>query len=268
MFAKRPVHIGLSARITHPEVGGVGLKGKTLQVLEQSVAQWAASRDTLVLMVPSVMQGGTLMRSNIRVRDYARYLDGLILQGGADVSPRAYGEEPLRPEWGGDSVRDAYELELVHEFMEEGKPILGICRGMQLINVALGGSLWQDLPSLCPGPVPHETTAYEQTPTRCALWKAGRWPAGLAGCRVGWWPPFTTRPCAAWAKGWWLRPWPTMAWWRPSAGAAAALCAACSGTPSFTTWASKRCWTAIRCWKRFWMPPARRDLDATGRSTA
>ena len=184
MFAKRPVHIGLSARITHPEVGGVGLKGKTLQVLEQSVAQWAASRDTLVLMVPSVMQGGALMRSNIRVRDYARYLDGLILQGGADVSPRAYGEEPLRPEWGGDPVRDAYELELVHEFMEEGKPILGICRGMQLINVALGGSLWQDLPSLCPGPVPHETTAYEQNAHSVRFVEGGqmaRWFGGVQG---------------------------------------------------------------------------------------
>jgi putative glutamine amidotransferase len=162
MLRRRPVHIGLSARITHPDEAGVGLQTKTLQVLEQSVAQWAASRDTLVLMVPSVLQDGPLMRSNIRVRDYADYLDGLILQGGADVSPRAYGEEPLRPEWSGDPVRDAYELELVHEFMEAGKPILGICRGMQLINVALGGSLHQDLPSLLPGPVEHQTPAYDR----------------------------------------------------------------------------------------------------------
>lgn len=162
MLRRRPVHIGLSARITHPEVAGVGLHSKTLQVLEQSVAQWAASRDTLVLMVPSVLQDGPLMRSNIRVRDYAQYLDGLILQGGADVSPRAYGEEPQHPDWGGDPVRDAYELELVHEFMEAGKPILGICRGMQLINVALGGSLYQDLPTQKPSDIAHQTPAYDQ----------------------------------------------------------------------------------------------------------
>jgi len=163
MFGRRrPVHIGLSARIFHPESGGVGLKTKTLQVLEQSVAQWAASRDTLVLMVPSVLSDGALMRSNIRIRDYAEYLDGLLLQGGADVSPRAYGEEPLKPEWSGDTVRDAYELELVHEFMEAGKPILGICRGMQLINVALGGSLYQDLPTQCPHSQGHETTDYDR----------------------------------------------------------------------------------------------------------
>ena len=84
---RRPVHIGLSARIFHPEHGGTGLKTKTLQVLEQSVAQWAASRDTLVLMVPSVLSDGALMRSSIRIRDYADYLDGLVLQGGAYLHP-------------------------------------------------------------------------------------------------------------------------------------------------------------------------------------
>lgn len=153
---RRPVRIGLSARIFHPEQGASGIKAKTLQVLEQSIAEWVMARGVLVLMVPSVVQDSPLMRSNIRLRDYAEYLDGLLLQGGADVSPLAYGEEPLRPEWSGDPVRDAYELELLHEFMEAGKPVLGICRGMQLINVAQGGSLYQDLPSQQPGSVAHE----------------------------------------------------------------------------------------------------------------
>jgi len=187
MFRKRPVHIGLSARIFHPETGATGLKTKTLQVLEQSVAQWAASRETLVLMVPSVLQDGALMRSSIRIRDYAEYLDGLILQGGADVSPKAYGEEPLKPEWSGDPVRDAYELELVQAFMAAGKPILGICRGMQLINVALGGSLYQDLPTLRPGEVAHETTDYDHNIHTVRFAPDGRmaqWFAGLAGGQV------------------------------------------------------------------------------------
>lgn len=157
-----PLRIGLSARIFHPEQGATGIKTKTLLVLEQSVAQWAMTRDVLLLMVPSVVRDGALMRSNIRLRDYASYLDGLILQGGADVSPQIYGEEPLRPEWEGDSVRDAYELELVHEFMEAGKPILGICRGMQLLNVALGGSLYQDLPTQRPDTSHHESGQYDR----------------------------------------------------------------------------------------------------------
>ena len=157
-----PLRIGLSARIFHPEPGATGIKTKTLLVLEQSVAQWAMTRDLLLLMVPTVVRDGELMRSNIRLRDYAKYLDGLILQGGADISPRIYGEEPLKPEWEGDSVRDAYEIELVHEFMEAGKPILGICRGMQLLNVALGGSLYQDLPTQRPDAARHESGHYDR----------------------------------------------------------------------------------------------------------
>lgn len=184
---RRPIHIGLSARIFHPEQGSRGIRTKTLQVLEQSVAQWVMTRDVLVLMVPSVVQDGLLMRSNIRLRDYAEYLDGLILQGGTDVSPRAYGEEPLRPEWAGDPVRDAYELELLHEFMEAGKPVLGICRGMQLINVALGGSLYQDLPSQRPGSIAHESEDFDRnihTVTFAEDSQLSRWFEGTAGGRV------------------------------------------------------------------------------------
>ena len=127
------------------------------------------------------------MRSNIRLRDYAQVLDGLILQGGADVSPRAYGEEPLRPEWAGDPVRDAYELELLHEFMEAGKPVLGICRGMQLINVALGGSLLQDLPMLKAGAVAHESHNFDGNNHTISFSENGqflRWFAGVQGGHV------------------------------------------------------------------------------------
>ena len=144
---KRPLRIGLSARIYHPESGATGLRSKSLQYLEQSVAHWVMSREVMVLMIPSVSGDGVVHRSSIRLSDYPQYLDGLILQGGADVSPQCYGEEPLRPDWQGDKVRDAYEMELLHEFMEAGKPVLGICRGAQVINVALGGTLYQDIAS-------------------------------------------------------------------------------------------------------------------------
>ncbi|PKO83533.1 MAG: peptidase C26 [Betaproteobacteria bacterium HGW-Betaproteobacteria-11] len=182
---RRPIRIGLSARIFHPEPGSAGIRSRTLQVLEQSVAQWIASRNVLVLMVPSVVADGELLRSNIRLRDYAEYLDGLILQGGNDVSPQTYGEEPLRPEWTGDPVRDAYELELVHEFMEAGKPILGICRGMQLINVALGGSLYQDLPTQHPDALAHETAAYDRYAHAIEFTAGGKFSAWFGGSGGG-----------------------------------------------------------------------------------
>ncbi|MCC6532841.1 MAG: type 1 glutamine amidotransferase [Burkholderiales bacterium] len=143
----RSLKIGLSARFLHPRPGATGTLRKTVQYLEQSMANWVMSRDVLVLMIPSINQDGVLHRSNMRLRDYARELDGLVLQGGADLSPESYGEEPLKPEWAGDRMRDDYEIELFNEFVEAGKPVLGVCRGIQLINVALGGTLYQDLPS-------------------------------------------------------------------------------------------------------------------------
>ena len=85
-FMRRTLRIGISARIFHPEPGGVGLRSKNLQYLEESIAQWVMSRDVLVFMIPTVNTGGLLHPSNITLRHYARHLDGLVLQGGADVS--------------------------------------------------------------------------------------------------------------------------------------------------------------------------------------
>ena len=143
----RALRIGLSARFLHPRPGATGSLRKTVQYLEQAMANWVMSRDVLVLMIPSINSDGVLHRSSMRLRDYARELDGLVLQGGADLSPASYGEEPLQPEWAGDRMCDDYEIELFNEFLEAGKPVLGVCRGIQLINVALGGTLYQDLPT-------------------------------------------------------------------------------------------------------------------------
>jgi gamma-glutamyl-gamma-aminobutyrate hydrolase PuuD len=120
------------------------------------------SRDVIVFMVPTVDKDGIIHRSNVRMSDYARVLDGLVLQGGSDVSPRTYGEEPLSPEWAGDRLRDVYEIELVHEFVEARKPVLGICRGAQLINVAFGGTLYQDVSTQLPESHAHVTDQYEK----------------------------------------------------------------------------------------------------------
>ena len=85
-ITQRTLRIGVSARIFHPEPGAKGLRGKTLQYLEESIAHWVMSRDVLVFMIPTVGHQGMLHPSNIRLRDYAKHLDGLLLQGGADVS--------------------------------------------------------------------------------------------------------------------------------------------------------------------------------------
>lgn len=133
----------------------MGFKGKTLQYLEQSVAHWVMSKDVLIFMIPSIVSGGLVEKSDIRVTNYVAELDGLVLQGGSDVNPKQYGEESLRPEWDGDPARDSYEIKLVKKFVSSGKPILGICRGAQLINVAFGGTLYQDVASQIPNTLPH-----------------------------------------------------------------------------------------------------------------
>jgi gamma-glutamyl-gamma-aminobutyrate hydrolase PuuD len=86
----------------------------------------------------------------------------LVLQGGADVSPQTYAQDSARPEWPGDRVRDMYELELLHEFIESGKPVLGVCRGCQLINVAFGGTLYQDIATDLPSANVHVNEEYER----------------------------------------------------------------------------------------------------------
>ncbi|WP_179402662.1 gamma-glutamyl-gamma-aminobutyrate hydrolase family protein [Burkholderia guangdongensis] len=161
-ITQRTLRIGVSARIFHPEPGAPGLRGKTLQYLEESIAHWVMSRNVLVFMIPTVGHQGMLHPSNIRLRDYAKSLDGLLLQGGADVSPQTYAASDARAEWPGDRVRDMYELELLHEFIESGKPVLGVCRGCQLINVAFGGSLYQDIATDVPTAHAHVSEHYDQ----------------------------------------------------------------------------------------------------------
>lgn len=161
-MSRRPLRIGLSARIYHPQPGATGIQSKSLQYLEQSVAHWVMSREVMVFMIPSVSGDGMVHRSSIRLSDYPQYLDGLVLQGGADISPQSYGEEPAHPDWAGDRLRDAYEMELLHEFMEAGKPVLGICRGLQLINVAMGGTLYQDIESQYETPAVHLHADYDR----------------------------------------------------------------------------------------------------------
>jgi putative glutamine amidotransferase len=73
-------------------------------------------------------------------------IDGLMLAGGADIDPAAYGAEPHPMTVGTVPERDAFEVALVRRAIERDLPVLGICRGMQLLNVARGGTLRQHLP--------------------------------------------------------------------------------------------------------------------------
>ena len=90
--------------------------------------------------------------------------DALVLGGGIDVDPARYGRETLadgKVEVDGD--RDAIDFALLDEARRTGAPVLGICRGMQVVNVALGGTLVQDIPSERPSEVVHQRSRDEKT---------------------------------------------------------------------------------------------------------
>lgn len=144
-MSQRPLLIGVSPRIRREVPAELGLHDKSMQYLEQSVAQWILGSAALCLMLPTAQTDGSIAGGAVAARDYADALDGLVLQGGADLDPALYGQQPEHIIGATDPVRDRFELDLVRAFTRVGKPVFGICRGMQLINVALGGSLHQDL---------------------------------------------------------------------------------------------------------------------------
>ncbi len=96
---------------------------------------------------------------------FADALDGILLSGGADIDPRHFGEDP-HPKMGPiDPERDEFELALVRAALQAGTPLLAICRGIQVLNVAAGGTLYQDIPSQLAGAIKHrqDAPAYHAT---------------------------------------------------------------------------------------------------------
>ena len=142
--------VGISACFMHPDPTRAAFAIKTLNYVEQSVPQWVMSGGALAVMIPSPSPD-----SPISLEAYAVWLDGLVLHGGADLWPGSYGEEPIDARWQGDRQRDAYEMALVKAFVAAGKPVFGICRGMQLINATFGGTLVQDIPTQRPEALVH-----------------------------------------------------------------------------------------------------------------
>jgi len=157
------VKVGISASFFHADPARAIFKGMTLQYIEQNLAHWLMQREVLALMIPSPEGDTRRPASSVTLDAYAAELDALVLMGGSDVCPATYGEQALRPEWNGDRVRDDYEIALLNAFVAHGKPVLGVCRGAQVINVALGGTLYQDLATQLPHALSHRNwSIYER----------------------------------------------------------------------------------------------------------
>lgn len=126
-----------------------------------------AARQSL-WMLPGYMDGITeagglplmlpLTQEEAAIRQLAQTFDGFLLTGGQDVSPALYGAK-AHPRCGETCpARDAMESLLLREALQLEKPVFGICRGIQFLNAALGGTLYQDLPSEHPSPEQHHQT--------------------------------------------------------------------------------------------------------------
>ncbi|MDQ6887400.1 MAG: gamma-glutamyl-gamma-aminobutyrate hydrolase family protein [Gemmatimonadota bacterium] len=110
-----------------------------------------------------------------------RGLDGLVLTGGEDIDPSLY-DEPPHPALGPiNSQRDATEIALVEAARESGRPTLAICRGIQLLNVALGGSLVQDISAQRPESLDHDQSAHREARVHAVQVEAG----SLLGAALG-----------------------------------------------------------------------------------
>lgn len=95
----------------------------------------------------AVAGGVPILAAEFNPEALARRCDALVLTGGDDLDPALYGETLLNDSVHVDPERDTFELSLTHAFLCQKKPILGICRGCQVLNLALGGDLYQDLPT-------------------------------------------------------------------------------------------------------------------------
>lgn len=99
------------------------------------------------------------IRNEAALKDLSKKLNGLVLSGGPDIDPIHYGEKPI-PQLGNiDPDRDAAEIFITREMFKLKKPILGICRGTQVLNVAFGGKLIQDIAVYLKNPLKHEQDA-------------------------------------------------------------------------------------------------------------
>lgn len=108
--------------------------------------------------------------------------DGLVLSGGFDIDPRLFGEEPVPGLGRLEPDRDVWEVALVRAALRRDLPLLAICRGMQLLNVAVGGTVYQDLASQRPGSGKHFQDAPAWWPTHSVRIEPGSFLAAVLGC--------------------------------------------------------------------------------------
>ena len=128
--------IGVTACFFYPDPSRAVFGHKTITYLERDMSRYLSRPGVLPVLIPD-------LASETDLKEILDQMDGFVIQGGSDMAPESYGEKPIG-RWLGDRHRDEYELKIMDYAIRQGKPVYGICRGFQVMNVYFGGTLFQD----------------------------------------------------------------------------------------------------------------------------
>ena len=117
-------------------------------MLNQKYSEAVLDAGAMAIIMPYI-------KDDSAIDKYVEMADGFLFTGGVDVYPKWYGEEKLATCGDIQPLRDEIEFKLWERAYKTGKPILTICRGTQVANIALGGTLYQDIPTECPSDICH-----------------------------------------------------------------------------------------------------------------
>jgi putative glutamine amidotransferase len=138
---------GMSSNAASSDFGGFGVK-PPLYLISQDYCKAILEAGAIPVFIPPVKEA--------LIPGLVASLDGIVFTGGVDIHPQEYKEAPHPLLGDVDLERDLFEMALFkHVWFQTDLPVLGVCRGLQILNVALGGTLWQDLPSQRPSHVHH-----------------------------------------------------------------------------------------------------------------
>jgi len=164
------IKIAVSSCFMYPDIKRTVFGPKQLNYLEQDMARDLASKEVMPVLIPDL--------DDDILSAYMDEMNGLVLQGGADLAPETYGEEPIG-RWLGDHKRDQYEIRLIQLAIERNLPILGICRGMQILNAFYGGTLYQDLNTQLQPPIEHRNAVQYDSVHHIVHHKQDSWLAAV-----------------------------------------------------------------------------------------
>jgi putative glutamine amidotransferase len=148
MLRYRPL-VGITTQ-TLQAIEGIPEGLPTSVVMNQRYYLAAAAAGAVPVLIP------LLNDDTATLREIYERLDGVLIPGGVDMDPSTYGEEPHEKLGHLDRPRDGTELQLARWAIAEKKPLLGLCRGVQVMNVACGGTLYQDIEAQIPGAIKHD----------------------------------------------------------------------------------------------------------------